>query len=185
MRGAWKGIIMRQFNFLVVLAILASLLIFCSDDDMPTNGSGSVGSSHYAVAEWKEVIDPFGTIMPDTLNINLNIRPDTTYLINVIELPDKVLFSNAGNWNASSDTMYLHGTKCMILDTTADPDTLMPLDDTTCAKPIPLFMNIDTTAIPWVWTVKAADLKPLIDAFPVADEHKSIALILTFLLEKQ
>ena len=114
---------------------------------------------------WHYSIQPLLDIITDSLNIWLEINTDATYSLELIERSDKLLYSSKGSWEATDDSIFLTGSNCLILDTSTDPDSIIPLDETTCERPIPLELPNE----PDKWTVKTASLASMLVAFPIPD----------------
>lgn len=172
--------------------IVCSTLLFslvCSDknpadantkDTLTTPPNDSVPSF---VGDWKFSINPVNGITTDIINLNLAIAADTSYTLELQEQSGKMLFSHYGTWEATNDSIFLNGAECMILDTATDPDSLKPLDNTSCAVPIPLALPTK----PDTWTIQTKSLSIVMNAFPIADNLKASLFIIfrEFILERQ
>lgn len=76
------------------------------------------------------------SLIADSMNLNLKFIDDKNYEIELVEKEDKQLFSSEGTWSFESDSIKLVGAECAVIDTVANPDTLMPLSEATCSTPI-------------------------------------------------
>ncbi len=128
-------------------------------DTSTTTPSIAEGTWHYA-------LPPIPTITTDTLNIWLDVVNDSSYSLRLIERSDKKLFSSDGEWRETEDSVFLTGSECVILDTTANPDTLAPLDDSLCSTPISLPQP--ETAMKWI--IKTQSLTVMLSAFPISPQ---------------
>ena len=125
------------------------------------------------IGNWEIPINPISIasteIIPDTLNIILQVKEDSKYHLELNQHSDKILFSSDGMWQTTDDSIYLNGTECTILDTSSDPDTLVPLDNSTCSIPIPLPYPQSETA----WEIKTSNLAVLLSAFPIDSTYST------------
>ena len=177
---------MRKLSaFLGACMVLVAVFVFCSEDGDTGTNIPPTGMMNYAVADWGTVLPAWPPFLPDTLIITFSIAADSTYEIILLDPPEKPLFSHAGTWTASGNTIYLAGTECAALDTTADPDTLKPMADSLCSIPVAIEMDIDTTTAPWTWVLTVGDLGPAIDAFPVDSGMKAAISNMELTLLKQ
>jgi len=117
------------------------------------------------VGNWAELIPAQPPIIPKALTVGINIeKKDSSFLIYVTEDPAKKLFNHEGFWAINGDSIYLDGTFCEMIDTSADPDTLKPLPDSVCQQTI----VIDTARTPEdIWIIKVGQLGPIIESFPI------------------
>ena len=138
-----------------------------TDQDTTTTPSIAEGTWHYA-------LPPIPTKTTDTLNIWLDVVNDSSYSLRLIERSDKKLFSSYGKWRETEDSVFLTGSECEILDTTANPDTLAPLDDSLCSIPIPLPQPETATK----WTIKTRSLTVMLRAFPISPEDAELILVI-------
>ncbi len=134
--------------------------------------------SHLTViGNWQEYI-PSSTFIPEALTIGIDVeKSDSSFLISVIEEPAKQMFNHEGFWSITGDSIYLAGTFCEMLDTSANPDTLVALPDSVCQQIIVL--DTARTADD-IWKITMGDLGPIIESFPLdpmfVDIIKSIKL---------
>lgn len=162
-------------KFTIISTIFFSLivgLIFCSDKGS-NPGPGPVGKT--AVGIWEEVFPAQPPIIPNDLIIRIVIKDtDSTMLFTIVEdgsTQDDTLYKHRGSWEIKNnggtvDSLYFYGEECYKLDTTANPDTLMPLPDTICVQTI-VFDTTGTTGDQWVINGAAFTpfMEPLLDPF--------------------
>jgi hypothetical protein len=189
-----KGLTMRTaMRFIIVIAAISMTFVFCSDnDELPvTPASGGIitvpaeNALEYFAGDWKLTVMPMPPIIQDSLVLDFNIKTDSTYTLQVIDPPEKILFSNAGTWSAYDTVMYLSGDSCAALDTATNPDSLKALSDSICSAPITIPMRINTGHTTWTWTITGASLGPAVDAFPIPADAKATVKLADFTLEKQ
>ncbi len=134
------------------------------------------------IGEWLELI-PASTFIPKPLAIGINIvESDSSFLISVIEDPDKQIFNHEGFWEILGDSIFCAGTFCEMNDTTADPDTLMPLPDSVCQQTIIL----DTARTENdIWKIRVGDLGAIIESFPLDSTFINIIKGLSLEMERQ
>lgn len=123
------------------------------------------------------------SITTDTLNIWLDVNDDGSYRLELIERDSKLLYSSKGSWEETSDSIILTGSNCLILDTSTEPDSIIPLEDSLCEAPIPLELPSSENA----WAIKTASLTTMLTAFPIpADAFDAILAFLPEIpLEKE
>ena len=157
---------MLSFTLLTVIIFLNQ----CNNPEQPTEVS-----SEAFIASWDINIPPLGTFIPDTLNIVLDLNDDKTFSLELNERTEKILYQSEGDWSFNDDSIFLQNNECLLLDTTANPDSLAPLADSICEQPIPLpHPQTDNE-----WTIQTASLQSLLLAFPV--EQDQIENIVKFL----
>jgi hypothetical protein len=116
------------------------------------------------VGTWSTGLSPFGTIIPDSIIIAMDIGQDESYSMTVREFQNDTLFLHNGNWRIVEDSIAFNGTDCALIDTTADPDTLQWQDRGICAIPFSLALPQSDT-----WEVAIGDLGSAADAFPIPE----------------
>jgi len=131
---------------------------------------------------WVEILPPIGTILKDTVLIELILwSPDSTYLlVSILERPGDTLMTHSGKWDQIGDTVYLNPDNCAQIDTITRE--LVPLD--TCSR-LSLPAEIDATTTPFKWSVKSVDIGPVLSALPIPPEMAPVAQALTFFFERQ
>jgi len=158
---------MNKYLFIPLCIIaLSCCFVLCTDDDDDTGDTGKT-----VVGTWEEIINATPPFIPYDLLIQIIIKDtDSTFFLSVIEqdaINNDTLYKHTGTWeigNSRADSLILYGEECFILDTTANPDTLMPLPDTVCQDIIKLDTN-GTTSDNDEWVIKMASLAPFMEAF--------------------
>jgi hypothetical protein len=165
---------MRKIMNLSMAAVVLGLVIGgCSEDEEtnPTGVSNELGGEvTNAPGVWSTTLGPIGTMIPDPLSITFDIVADSSYTMRVEEQGDTetadTLFHQYGVWTVmGEDSLRLTGTECMIIDTSADPDTLKTVGQDICSMPLTLPAPAET-----VWVIKPAALGPALSAFPIPPE---------------
>ena len=159
-----KEIIMKIGRVTYCLVVGGFLLSLLNCNNNPTEENIS------AIGNWEIPIHPIPKVITDTLNIVLEVRENSEYHLELNQRSEKILFSSDGMWQTTDDSIYLNGTECTILDTSSDPDTLVPLDETTCSMPIPLPFPQSETA----WEIKTSNLAVLLSAFPIDSAYSTM-----------
>jgi hypothetical protein len=182
---------MKKLSFSAITLMLCQLIfVFCGSNEEeplidPIFHVSEEQAKEYTAGDWKLEILPSGEMIPDSIIVDFRVNQDSTYSLLVIDLPEKIIFSHTGTWNASGDTMYLAGTECMALDTALEPDSLTQLPDSICSRPISIPMVLDTLHEPWQWLIYGSSLGAAIDAFPVSENVKNMVRQIQFYLIKQ
>lgn len=146
------------------LPLMALLIITGCEKPVDENSPepSQIGMWHYA-------LPPLYSITTDTLNIWLEVINDATYSLELIERDDKLLYSSKGTWEATTDSIFLTGNDCRILDTSTEPDSMVTLEDSLCEIPIPLEPPDEEST----WTIETANLAAMMNAFPIPAELTS------------
>ncbi|MBN1308293.1 MAG: hypothetical protein JXA18_10280 [Chitinispirillaceae bacterium] len=126
---------------------------------------------------------PITDLIPDTMNIILDINEDATFHLELNQRSEKVLFQSEGGWETRGDSIVLDGDECLILDTVPDPDTLAHLADSICKAPIPLNLPEEEKT----WRIRTSSLALMLSAFPIDEEVIAlfIALFSSIMLTKE
>ena len=153
------------FISLCIIALSCCFIICTNDDDDDTGTSGKT-----VVGTWEEIIPSTPPFIPYDLLVQIIIEDtDSTFFLSVIEqdaVTNDTLYKHIGTWeigNSRTDSLILYGEECFVLDTTANPDTLMPLPDSVCQEIIKLDTN-GTTSNSDIWVIKMASLAPYLEA---------------------
>jgi hypothetical protein len=175
---------MRPSALPAVLALLcASLFLFCEKEATPTApGLADLPGT------WVGVIPVTPPFVTQAISVTLAIDSATSgYDLQIVKDGDAVpLLTHNGSWTTVSgtpyDTVVLSGSQCFIIDTTATPDTLMPLSDDVCGLPIKLPVNLTS---PTTWPIKVGDLGPIVEAFPIPQAVKPYLQGIVLPMQKQ
>ena len=151
---------------IVAVAFTAGLMC----NDKPVNSPPPT-----VVGTWDLAIPPITNVTQKTLNVMLNINDDSKFTLELNEESAKILYNSEGTWTATGDSIYLHSSKCLVIDTVADPDSLKNLSDSLCALPIPLKLPENNQN----WDIKTEDLTIMLSGFPVP---KDILNLIPFVL---
>ena len=153
---------------LTFISGLLALLFFAVNCDKPVDNDDPETS---VPGNWRYAFPPIPGVTTDTLTIRLTVNSTTDdYTLELIERADKKLFSSTGIWTETDDSIFLTGTECTILDTTADPDTLAALDQATCETPIALQKPEKEE----LWTIQTQSVSPMLAAFPIPEAFASL-----------
>jgi len=159
--------------FFAVLLSIALLQIACSKEPVDTDQPETVTPDY--IGSWHLLILPAGDFIPDTLNIVMDINEDSTYSLELNQASRKTLFSSEGTWEATDDSLYLHGNECMILETVGD--TLEPLAEDMCSEPISLLQPEKADE----WNIQTSNLMVMMSALPIPSE--ALAAISMFMAD--
>jgi hypothetical protein len=151
-------------------SIICLLLPGCTSTTKPPDSSNSPQSE--VIGLWSYVLPAspsFG--IPDTLTIALDIHEAGKACELSVSKPNALyLLKIDGTWSIAGDTLVMQGSEGVIVDTSANPDSLKPLAATALTLPIriPIKMNSDKQ-----WIVSMSDLGIVINAFPVSESMKA------------
>jgi hypothetical protein len=159
----------KSIGFIAGAIIIGALFSGCSDtkpDNSATDPSAVLGT-------WISVIPANPALsIPDTLTVTLDIRDSAKACQISVSKPDtQFLLKIVGTWSISTDTLVIHASSGLLVDTTAAPDTLKPLGADVLAIPItvPIKRNPD-----FGWPVTVKDLGVVVDAFPIPESMRTL-----------
>ncbi len=157
---------MKKEGLIILITLFFPIQWSCSDKSVDDGGDNTPKPDY--VGEWDCGIGPIDMLKIDRFNIILNINENRTFLIELNQRSEKILYKSEGKWEATADSIFLFGRECFILDTLPDPDTLAPLADSLCGIPIPLSLPEKKEGEEIAeWYIETENLAVLLSAFPL------------------
>jgi hypothetical protein len=169
-------------RILLITAIVSALVFGCStDEDNPAKTGYTPGD---VIGTWQAVIEAMPQFnIPDTLTVAMTlVEGQSACTLSVKKNSGLPLLIHNSTWAVLSDTLNLSATGGWMVDTAAEPDSLMPLTAEILATPIHIPINLTETK---TWMILAGNLGPVIEAFPIAPETKAQIRTLVLELTKQ
>jgi hypothetical protein len=176
----------RFIGFSILMISSLFLFLFCGDkitDEPSPERTKTTDTTETAdttenteirpsiVGEWEEEIPVIPSLIPVKLLVNLSIlSADSSFLLSVVETDqanNDTLYKHSGTWRLgksntrSEDSLYLFGKECHLIDTTADPDTMIQMANSIAEQTIVL----DTSGTgSGVWKIKLSSLTPFMSS---------------------
>ncbi len=160
------------------LAALIAIAGFCCTEDSgeTSNPTEAQTEKPSPVGTWYNEIKA-GLMTDHAIGIDFSVHESNEYRILVVEVGDDTLALHSGTWDTTADSITLRGDLCRVLDTTANPDTLMSMPDSICMAPFTL-----TRPTAQTWIVATAPLHPIVESIIPAD---FFTIARTIMLHKQ
>lgn len=133
----------------------------CDDGVSSDNKSGNTVITTSGL--WLDTFPKMQPFLTSDLQIKFNIKtsPDSTYDIEMQETDtEKHLFIHRGTWTEDNDNIYIKGDTCLVLE--KEGDTLSNNNDLVDTIISIRKDELDTTASPDIWSLRANDMAFLI-----------------------
>lgn len=162
-------------GILVITLVSAAGFLFCGAESVVSNGN----YNKMVVGEWGAVIKkmPLAGLEYDILVDIFVEEGGTSVIMDIIENDPKridTLYINYGKWEtgehpsdtSEDETFFIYGDSSFVLDTSASPDTLQPVPDSTAKRTVLMEIQ-DPFLSENTWVIMTKSILPFLVSLPI------------------